>query len=86
MQDVLNFSFDSADMRSSLEDFDLLVRRCETAFSEVFADKLKVGLVHRGFRDNDLKQHLLMEAGGLTTYGKCRTARRLAASPSPAGP
>ncbi len=64
----MSFSFESDDIRGSFDTFDLLVKRYETAASDILPDKLKVGRVNRGLRDADLLQHLLMQAGRLTTY------------------
>ena len=64
----MSFSFESDDIRGSFDTFDLLVKRYETAASDILPDKLKVGMVNRGLRDADLRQHLLMQAGRLTTY------------------
>ena len=49
LQEVLNFDFDSSDIRHSFETFDMLVRRYEDAAGDPLGDKLKIGLVHRGF-------------------------------------
>ena len=58
LQEVLNFDFDSSDIRHSFETFDMLVRRYEDAAGDPLGDKLKIGLVHRGLKDQDLRQHL----------------------------
>ena len=61
LQEILSFSFESDDIRDSFDTFDLLVKRYEAAASDVLPDKLKVGMVNRGLRDADLRQHLLMQ-------------------------
>ena len=66
LQEVLNFDFDSTDIRHSFETF-MLVRRYEDAAGDPLGDKLKIGLVHRG-----LRQHLLLQTSRLNTYALVR--------------
>ena len=72
LQEILSFTFESEDIRGSFDTFDLLIKRYETAASDVLPDKLKVGMVSRGIRDTDIKQHLLMQSGRLDTYSLVR--------------
>ncbi len=55
LQEVLAFEL------HSFETFDMLVRRYEDAVGDPLGDKLKIGLVHRGLKDQDLRQHLLLQ-------------------------
>ena len=68
LQEVLNFDFDSSDIRHSFETFDMLVRRYEDAAGDPLGDKLKIGLVHRGLKDQDLRQHFLLQMTRLNQH------------------
>ena len=92
LQEVLAFEFDNTDIRHSFETFDMLVRRYEDAVGDPLGDKLKIGLVHRGLKDQDLRQHLLLQTQRLNTYDLVReeirsiTVARRAMSLTPGGP
>jgi hypothetical protein len=68
----LSFCFETEDIRGSFDTFDLLVKRYESAAADLLPDKLKVGMVSRGLKEPDLRQHLLMQSGRLTTYALVR--------------
>jgi hypothetical protein len=72
LQEILSFCFETEDIRGSFDTFDLLVKRYESAAADLLPDKLKVGMVGRGLRGPELRQHLLMQAGRLTTYASVR--------------
>ena len=72
LQEPLTFNFDPVDPRGAFEEFDLLIRRYETASGETLPDQLKIGFVHRGIRDGDFQHHLLLQASRLTTYAVVR--------------
>ncbi len=55
LREVLNFDFDNSDVKKSFEIFNMLIRRCEDAAGDSLGDKLKVGLVHHGLKDQDLR-------------------------------
>ena len=65
-QEVLAQTF-KGDVRESLDDFEVRVRRCERTRGEVLSDRVKITSVQRGIEDEDLRRHLLMHATRLST-------------------
>ena len=50
------------DVRGSLDDFEVKVRRYERTCGEVLSDRVKIAVVQKGIEDEDLRRHLLMHA------------------------
>ena len=55
-------------VRGSLDEFDMKIRRYERRCKEVLPDRVKIAVVQMGLEDNDLRRHLLARVDRLTTY------------------
>ena len=56
------------DVRGSLDEFDVKIRRYERSCNEVLSDRVKIAVVQKGIEDEDLRRHVLMHASRLLTY------------------
>ena len=56
------------DVRGSLDEFEVKIRRYERTCGEVLSDRVKIAVVQKGIEDDDLRRHLLMHAARLSTY------------------
>ena len=55
-------------VRGSLDEFEMKIRRYERSCKEVLPDRVKIAVVQMGLEDNDLRRHLLARVDRLTTY------------------
>ena len=58
----------TGDVRGSLDEFEVKIRRYERSCGEVLFDRVKIAVVQKGIEDDDLRRHLLVHASRLTTY------------------
>ena len=56
------------DVRGSLDEFEVKIRRYERSCDEVLSDRVKIAVVQKGIEDEDLRRHVLMHASRLSTY------------------
>ena len=56
------------DVRGSLDEFDVKIRRYERSCNEVLSDRVKIAVVQKGIEDDDLRRHVLVRASRLSTY------------------
>ena len=56
------------DVRGSLDEFEVKIRRYERSCNEVLSDRVKIAVVQKGIEDEDLRRHVLMHASRLSTY------------------
>ena len=56
------------DVRGSLDEFEVKIRKYERSCREVLSDRLKIAVVQKGHEDDDLRRHLLMHASRHSTY------------------
>ena len=56
------------DVRGSLDEFDVKIRRYERSCDEVLSDRVKIAVVQKGIEDEDLRRHVLMHASRFSTY------------------
>ena len=74
---LLSYAF-SDNTRGSLDTLNLLVQKYESSTGTPLAEPLKVALVHRGLKDTDVLNHLVMHAGRLNTYALvCQEVRNI---------
>ena len=78
------------DVRGSLDEFEVKIRRYERSCNDVLSDRVKIAVVQKGIEDDDLRRHLLMHAARLETYPLVReeirsiiTARDTLTGPAP---
>ena len=78
------------DVRGSLDEFEVKIRRYERTSGEVLSDRVKIAVVQTGIEDEGLRRHLLMLAARLPTYPLVREeirsiimARDTLTSPTP---
>ena len=64
--EVLDQTF-KGDVRGSLDEFEVKIRRCERSCNEVLSDRVKIAVVQKGIEDEDLRRHVLMHASHLST-------------------
>ena len=50
------------DVWSSLDEFEVKIRRYERTCREVLSDRVKIAVVQKGIEDDNLRRHLLMHA------------------------
>ena len=55
------------DVRGSLDEFEVKIRRYERSCNEVLSDRVKIAVVQKGIEDEDLRRHVLMHASRLST-------------------
>ena len=65
--EVLTQTFE-CDVRGSLDEFEVKVRRYERTCGEVLSDRAKTTVVQKVIEDDDFRRHLLMHAACLSTY------------------
>ena len=56
------------DVRGSLDEFEVKIRRYDRSCNEVLSDRVKIAVVQKSIEDEDLKRHVLMHASLLSTY------------------
>ena len=56
------------DVRGSLDEFDVKIRRHERTCGEILPDREKIAVVQKGIADGGVRRHLLMHAARLSTY------------------
>ena len=64
--EVLAQTFEG-DVRGSLDEFEVKIRRYERSCREVLSDRVKIAVVQKGLEEDDLRRHLLMHASPLST-------------------
>ena len=64
------------DVRGSLDEFEVKMRRYERSCNEVLSDRVKIAVVQKGIEDEDLRRHVLMHASRLSTYPLVREGIR----------
>ena len=65
---LLSFVFNASAMEASIGDFDYAVQRYEEQTRERVADSLKVAILQKNCVDNELKNHLVLNAGRIRTW------------------
>ena len=55
------------DVRGSLDEFAVKIRRYERSSNEVLSDRVKIAVVQKGIEDEDLRRHVLLHASRLST-------------------
>ena len=55
-------------VKGSLDEFDMKIRRYERSCKEVLPDRVKIAVGQMGLEDNDLRRHLVARVDRLTTY------------------
>ena len=71
VSEVLAQTF-KGDVRGSLDEFEVKIRRYERTCGEVLSDRVKVAVVLKGVEDDDLRRHLLMHAARLSAFSFVR--------------
>ena len=66
LHEVLAQTF-KGDVRGSLDEFEVKIRRYERSCNEVLPDRVKIAVVQKGIEDEDLRRHVLMHASRLST-------------------
>ena len=56
------------DVRGSLDEVEVKIRRYERSCNEVLSDRVKIAVVQKGIEDEDLRRHVLMHASCFSTY------------------
>ena len=56
------------DVRCSLDEFEVKIRRYERSCNEVLSHRVKIAVVQKGIEDDDLRRHLLMHDARLTAH------------------
>ena len=80
----------NGDVRGSLHEFKVKIRRYARTCGEVLSDRVKIAVVQKAIEDDDLRRHLLMHAARPSTYPLVRQeirstiiARDTLTSPAP---
>ena len=55
------------DVRGSLDEFEVKIRRYERSCDEVLSDRVKIAVVQKGIEDEDLRRHVLVHASRFST-------------------
>ena len=80
LQELIGFQFPADNVAGSLADFDYKLAQYEAQSKETIGDVIKTAVLQKGLQDEQLRNHLVLNATRLTTWAEVREEVRVVMS------